>query len=109
MGADLRDLSKLHKRVAVAFIPVVSAAAPKGETGKLASSFRPSGIRTKARAKSSLIYAPVINYGWHAHNIEGAHYAERALDRFGQQAHRMYDEGMKDICKKAEQTMAPTS
>jgi hypothetical protein len=107
-GADLRDLSGLHKKVAAAFVPRVSAAAPKGETGKLSGSFRASGVRTKARAKSSLVYAPVINYGWHAHNIEPARFAERALASFQSQAAKMYEDGMKVLCKKTEATMAPT-
>jgi hypothetical protein len=104
----MRNLSALHKKVAAAFVPVVSAAAPKGETGKLSSSFKASGTRTKARVKSNLIYAPVQDYGWHAHNIEGKRYAERALNRFGRTAHTMYDDGMKKICKDAENNMAPT-
>jgi hypothetical protein len=104
----LRDLSALHKKVAAALVPRVAGLAPKGETGKLSSSFRPSGLRTKARVKSSLVYAPVQNYGWHAHNIEPKRFAERALGGFQSNAAHMYDDGLKEICKSAEADMAPT-
>jgi hypothetical protein len=40
------------------------------QTGSLSASYRPSVTKTRSAVYTPLIYAPVIEYGWPAHNIE---------------------------------------
>ena len=101
LGVDLRDLSALHKKIAADVCQVVEGTAPR-TTGRLAGSFRPSGTRTMARARSSLVYAPVIEYGWPRHNIEGQKYAERALASSAPKVKQEYSQGIDKLLRKAE-------
>jgi hypothetical protein len=102
LGADLRDLSALHRSIAGDVVKAVSGTAPKGDTGRLAGSFRALGSRTKARARSRLIYAPVINYGWEDHGIEAQHYAEAALAASRSGILAKYRAGLEKLLRKAE-------
>ena len=101
LNADLTDLSGLHRQIAAYFVTVLSGTAPR-DSGRLAGSFRPAGTRTKARARSSLVYSPVINYGWPDHGIEGQHYAEAALSASESTVHKMYRTGIEKLLRKAE-------
>jgi hypothetical protein len=101
MGVDLKDLSALHRQIAGDLVQAISATAPR-DTGRLAGSFKPRGTRTTAKAVSSLVYAPVIQYGWPGHGIEAQNYADRALATAAPRARQKYDDGMKAICRKAE-------
>jgi len=67
-GLKLRDLSAVNRRTAA---KVVTAAAPSTprRTGALAASVRPQGTQRVAAARSTLVYAPVIHFGWPGHNI----------------------------------------
>lgn len=67
-GLKLRDLSAVNRRTAA---KVVAAAAPSTprRTGALAASVRPQGTQRVAAARSALIYAPVIHFGWPGHHI----------------------------------------
>jgi hypothetical protein len=101
LNADLRDLSALHRAIAGIVVSAVEVTAPNA-TGRLAGSFRPSGTRTTAKARSSLIYAPIQNYGWPRHNIVGRHYAERALSASKGQVESSYRSGVERLLRKAE-------
>jgi hypothetical protein len=101
LGVDLRDLSALHREIARTVVSAVDGTAPH-DTGRLAGSFRPSGTRTTAKARSSLVYAPVQNYGWPHHNIVGRHYAERALSASTGKIESQYRAGVDRLLRKAE-------
>jgi hypothetical protein len=99
--ADLRDLSALHRSIASDVAKAVASDAPH-DTGRLAGSFRPSGTRTTAKVRSSLVYAPVQNYGWAEHNIEGRHFAESALASSTSGIVAKYRAGVEKLLRKAE-------
>ena len=48
------------------------------------------------------MYAPVQEYGNPAHNIEGQHYAERALTTAQPKIESDYSQGVENLCRKAE-------
>jgi hypothetical protein len=48
------------------------------------------------------VYAPCQEYGVPSHNIEGQHYAERALDAAEPAIASTYDKGTQTACRKAE-------
>lgn len=101
LDADLRDLSGLHRSIASDLVAAIEASAPR-ESGKLAGSFRPSGTRTTAKARSSLVYAPVIEYGWPGHNIAAQGYAARALAALTSSIMAKYRAGVENLLRKAE-------
>ena len=67
-GLKLRDLSAVNRRTAAKVVAASAPAAPR-RTGALAASVRPQGTQRIAAARSTLIYAPVIHFGWPRHNI----------------------------------------
>jgi hypothetical protein len=101
LEADLRDLSALHRSIAADVVKAVQGTAPR-QSGKLAGSFRASGTRTTAKARTSLIYAPVIEYGWGAHNIDPQGYAQRALNSSTSGIMAKYRTGVEKLLRKAE-------
>ena len=101
LGADLHDLTALHRAIAADVVAAVASTAPR-DSGRLASSFRPNATRTTAKARTSLVYAPVINYGWDAHNIAAQHYAEAALNASSSAVMAKYKSGIEQLLRKAE-------
>jgi len=67
-GLKLRDLSAVNRRTAAKVVAAAAPAAPR-RTGVLAASVRPQGTQRVAAARSTLVYAPVIHFGWPRHNI----------------------------------------
>lgn len=71
-GANLKDLNAANKAAAEVATPPAVAAAPR-VSGRLASTGRPAGTRAAALIRfggAAVPYAPVIHFGWQAHNIE---------------------------------------
>jgi len=62
-GLKLRDLSAVNRRTAAKVVAAASPGAPR-RTGVLAASVRPSGTQQVAAARSNLVYAPIVHYGW---------------------------------------------
>ena len=101
MKRDLSDMRALNMTIAGDLARAVAALAPK-VSGALAGSCRPSATPNRAKVVSDLIYAPVIQHGWPAHNIEGQHFGERALTQMAGTIQKKYDDGLAQMCKKAE-------
>ena len=68
IGADSHELDALHSRVASAVLPMFRAASPR-LSGAMAASFRGTVRKSRAVVASDLVYAPVVTFGWPAHNI----------------------------------------
>lgn len=62
-GLKLRDLSAVNRRTAAKVAQAALPSAPR-RTGALAASVRPSGTQRVAAVRSTLVYAPVIHFGW---------------------------------------------
>ncbi len=63
-GAD-----RLRATMRAAGLTAAAAPSTPRRTGVLATSIRPSGTARGAFARSRLVYAPVIHFGWPGHNI----------------------------------------
>lgn len=72
-GADMQELKDVNRQAADIALPAVRSLAPRGKTGRLASSVR-AGATQKAgvirAGRKSVPYAGVINYGWPARRIK---------------------------------------
>lgn len=72
-GADMQELKDVNRQAADIALPAVRQLAPRGKTGRLASSVR-AGATQKAgvirAGRKSVPYAGVINYGWPARRIK---------------------------------------
>lgn len=71
-GASLDDLKAVNQAIEDMLVPLIVARAPRGKTGRLASSIRGSGTKTAAvtRAGSRRVpYARPIHWGWPARHI----------------------------------------
>ena len=68
-GADMVDLKEANVEVADTVVARARAIGPN-RTGRLVGSLQPSRVVSRARIRSSLIYAPVIHWGWPKHNIK---------------------------------------
>jgi multidrug efflux pump subunit AcrA (membrane-fusion protein) len=76
---DLEDMSQAQQESARLVQQRAQAAAPK-DTGTLANSLTVQEIeRGQIAVASQLIYAPVIHYGWAAHNISPQPFLATAL------------------------------
>lgn len=84
VGAGTKEMSGLHRTIARAVAPEVSAefmARTSAPTGKLAASMRPRATARKASVVSTLVYAPIIEYGWPARGIAATGSAAAVLER----------------------------
>ena len=72
-GADMKELKEVNRQAANIALPAVRSLAPRGKTGRLASSVR-AGATQKAgvirAGRKTVPYAGVINYGWPARRIK---------------------------------------
>lgn len=101
LGADLRDMRAANQAAGDLLARQIGELAPR-DTGRLADSFRGTAVAGGAEASSDLVYAPCQEYGVPSHNIEGQHYAERALDAAEPAIASTYDKGTQTACRKAE-------
>jgi hypothetical protein len=100
MTDELKDLSALHKQLAGMVAERMAAIAPR-DSGELAGSIRASGTRTAARARSRLIYAPIIHYGWPERGIEAQPFGDQARASLAGQISSTYEAGIAKIVDKA--------
>jgi len=100
MTDELRDLSRVHKQIAEIVRGQMASAAPR-ETGTLAGSLRASGTRTRARVQSTLIYAPIIHYGWPGRNIRPSLFGDHAREAAAPQIESAYRAGIDAIVRNA--------
>jgi hypothetical protein len=101
LEADLRDLTAVHRDVGNVARAAIAAEAPN-DSGRLAASLKVTASRTRARVKSRLVYAPVIYYGWHRHNIAPNHFGSRAVKKADAPIRAAYDKGISSLVRKAE-------
>ena len=100
LEADAADLKQAHNAVAAELVPGISMRSPR-RTGALAGSWSANATKTRARLRSSVAYAGVIEYGWAERGIEAARMVadtieaeqatiistyERELERLGKHA-----------------------
>jgi hypothetical protein len=80
-GSDMADLKAANRQVGSLILPEASARAPKGATGKLASSGRTSGRVAGVSllfGGAAVPYAGPIHWGWPRRRIEAQPFAADA-------------------------------
>jgi hypothetical protein len=81
LGLQLDDLKDAFSTVARQGAEKAAQFAPKGKTGRLASSIRGNRAKNKAivtAGKAKVKYAGVINYGWPRRNIAPSSFMQKA-------------------------------
>lgn len=68
-GADMADLKEANIQVGNTVATRAKSMGPQ-RTGRLVGSVVPAKTVARARVRSSLIYAPVIHYGWPKRHIK---------------------------------------
>ena len=74
------------------------------QSGDLRNTIRAGRGKTKAVVRAGyrrIVYAPVIHYGWAAHNLAPQPYMLQALANKRAEAFRMYEAGMQALLFKA--------
>lgn len=85
-AVELGRTADMHREIATLIAGRVNA--PR-RTGLLQSSIRPSSTDTEALVGSSLVYAPVQEYGWARHNIRARRYLAAAFEQSTDDAQRI--------------------
>jgi hypothetical protein len=105
VGADLRDLTKVHRRIADLVAPVARANVPNTSgrsTGRLAEAIRPRATQTRASISAQLVYAPVIEFGWPGRGIPPALYIGHAMIDTAGEVMDLYREGIAEVLGRYE-------
>lgn len=84
----LADMSATNAAVAAMLAGRVN---PPRRTGRLAASIHPSSDATTATVGTSLVYAPVHEYGWPRRHIRARRYLSAAFTRSVTDAQRAYE------------------
>ncbi|HKE75222.1 MAG TPA: hypothetical protein VKB57_16490 [Acidimicrobiales bacterium] len=90
---DLADWTPVHGKVARM---IAAATQPPSRSGALKASIRGTGTATEAVVGSSLVYAPVIEFGWPRRNIRPRRFLTSAFDSHRDQAVSMYSDAVAD-------------
>jgi phage gpG-like protein len=90
---DLRNLTAANRAAADG---IARAAHPPRRSGRLASSITTSATATAATVGSSLVYAPVIEYGWAAHGIEATRFLTTAAENRKTATVGIYEDAVND-------------
>jgi phage gpG-like protein len=98
--AAARDLADLRAVNAAVARRIAAAANPPRRSGRLAASITPSSTATEAVVSSGLVYAPVQEYGWAAHGIEGRHFLQTAFDTQRAATVGAYDDAVNDAVRQ---------
>lgn len=80
--ANKLDLKNVYNYLSSKTKQIIQEQAPV-VTGRLVDSMKRSSSANHSRVWSNLVYAPVINYGWRAHNIEPNRYVQRTTAEIG--------------------------
>jgi len=90
----LRDMTAQYAFTGKVIVAAARRKAPK-QTGRLAGSLRAAPEGQQVQVGSPLVYAPVIHYGWPAHNIEPQPFLDEA-------AEETQDEWMREFIRELD-------
>lgn len=69
-------------------------------SGRLARSITPGASGTKSYVKTSLIYGPVIHFGWPRHHISPSPFLYNALDQRHDDIVDLYNKRLEELADK---------
>jgi len=102
LGADVHDMTDLHRSIAQSVLPLVQSRVRHGKTGKLAGSFRVRASTAKAAIGSGLVYAPVQEFGWPRHGIAPSRAVVNAVVGAQASIAAQYQTGVGKLVAKAQ-------
>lgn len=79
LGQGTRDMSAVHRQVAAMVIGPAQGATRR-RSGRLAGSYRVRASAAKASIASTLVYAPIQEFGWPRHGITPSHALEGTVE-----------------------------
>lgn len=100
-GADLGQLTKVHRAVARIVQGRAAADAPR-RTGTLARQLRTRANRTRASVTSRTPYAGVVHWGWPRRGIAANPFAQRAAQATEPQWTREYRAEIERIVRRVD-------
>lgn len=90
---------RINKEAAVLVAQAARGTAPR-RSGRLAASNRPGAYGVSAYVKSSLIYSPVIHFGWPHHHIRPQPWLYEALDQRREAIVALYEVRVTQLAEK---------
>ena len=109
MGADLKDLSAVHKAAAEVVADAARGKAPV-QSGELRGDIRAKGTKTfgsVAVGRRSIPYAGPIHFGWPRHNIEAQPFIYDALEERSAYVVEKYDQYVEALVNKVGRETPP--
>ena len=100
VDSSIQDLSDAHQAEADMLLPEIERLTRK-ETGTLAGSWQTDAIATEAKFINELVYAPIQEFGWSAHNIEPTNAIARAFEANEKRTEAVYSDAIARIGDKA--------
>jgi hypothetical protein len=104
MGADLGDLTRIHRDVAGIVREAAVQRVPV-RSGKLRATIKGKGTKARATVTAGsrpVPYAGPIHFGWPARNIEPQPFLYDALDERKGEVARRYEDLVGDLVKKLD-------
>ena len=105
LGAGTRDMTAVHRKVAALVIGPAQAATRR-RSGDLAGSYRVKATAAKAAISSSVVYAPVQEFGWPRHNITPSHALEGAVESQRGAIVEAYQANVQELVTRLNRTAA---
>jgi hypothetical protein len=100
-GADMADLKEANVAVATTVASRAKAIGPS-RSGRLVGSVQPSKTVGRARVRSSLVYAPVIHYGWPRHHIRPQPFVTEAAAETSGEWMATYEKALQDLANTVQ-------
>jgi hypothetical protein len=109
MGADLSDLTKIHREAAKPVLETSRSIVPR-VSGTLAGSLRISATKASAKVLSgsaAVPYAGPIHFGWPARNIRPQPFLYDALDQRADEVVEKYEAHIEALVEKVAAETPP--
>ena len=106
LGKGTRDMTQVHRKVA-AMVIGPAASRTRRRSGALAGSYRPKVSAAKAQVASTLVYAPVQEFGWPRHNITPSHALESTVEDLAPSIAEEYRRHVDDLVGRLNTQGAP--
>lgn len=102
MGADVKDLTRIHKEAAEDVARVARERAPV-RSGRLRKSVKARATRTRGTVQAgggAVVYAGPIHFGWPKRNIEPQPFIYDALDERRDEVIGRYEERIAELVRR---------
>jgi phage gpG-like protein len=97
---DVRQLPQKAGKEAATVVADAARPLARHQSGRLASSIRPSASGVRAFVKSNLVYSGVQHFGWPRHHISPNPFLYEALDSRGDEIVDVYVKRLEELAQK---------